>query len=149
MRTATKSSESRQKMGIAWHRVVQSRVEGCLCVDLLHNLASDLDGCGHQPLAQSVEMAAFQNAWIWPEPLPLTETCPVRQVLVPVNEARTGAIPPIGFIPRSGPDCLANSRTQASGKAECRVSERRDGLCRRETSHASCQGPRSPGCADQ
>src|SRR4029077_7143921 len=100
-----------------WRKVVQSRVESCLCVDLLHNLASDLAGCGHQPLAQFVEMAAFQNVWIWPEPLPPTETYAVRQVPGPVNEARTGRIPPIGLIPRTGPDCLANSRTRASAKA--------------------------------
>jgi hypothetical protein len=61
--------------------VVQSRVESCVCVDLLHNLASELAGCGHQPLAQFVEMAAFQNVWIRPEPLLPTETYAIRQVL--------------------------------------------------------------------
>ena len=34
--------------------------------------------------AQFVEMAAFQNVWIWPEPLPPTETSAVRQVLAVV-----------------------------------------------------------------
>ena len=129
-------------------RVVHSRVEICLCVDLLHNLASDLPGCGHQPLAQFVEMAAFQHMWIWPEPLPPTETYAVRQVPGSVNKARTGRIPAIGFISRTGPDCLANSCKPASGKAECRASEKRDGLFRREPSHAGT-GPRSCGCADQ
>jgi hypothetical protein len=47
----------------------EARLESCLCVDLLHNLASDLAGCRHQPLAQLVLMAAFQNVWIRPEPL--------------------------------------------------------------------------------
>jgi hypothetical protein len=34
----------------------------------LLSLASDLAECGHQPMAQFVEMAAFKNVWIWPEP---------------------------------------------------------------------------------
>jgi hypothetical protein len=42
-------------------RMVQSRVEICFCVDMLHNLASELAGRAHQPLAQFVEMAAFQS----------------------------------------------------------------------------------------
>ena len=79
-------------------RMVQSRVEICFCVDLLHNLASELAGRGHQSLAQFVEMAAFQNVWIWPEPLPPTETYAVRQFLAPANAASIGRISPIGFI---------------------------------------------------
>jgi hypothetical protein len=132
-----------------WRKVVHSRVESCLCVDLLHNLASDLVGCDHQPSAPFLETASFQNVRILPEPLPPTEPYAVRQVLEPVNEARTGRIPPIKFISRTGLDCLANSRTQASAKAECRVTEKRDGLFRRESSHAIRQGQRSPGCADR
>ena len=38
---------------------------------------------------------------------------------------------------------------RASGKAECRVSEKRDGHFRKETSHASRQCPHSPRWADQ
>jgi hypothetical protein len=45
-------------------RLVQSRVEICFCVDLLHNLASELAGRGHQPLAQFLVMAARQKVWI-------------------------------------------------------------------------------------
>jgi hypothetical protein len=67
----------------------------------------------------------------------------------PFSEARTGRIPSIGFTRRTGPDSLANSCTQASRKAECRVSDKRDGLYRRETNHASRQCPRAPRCADQ
>ncbi len=62
-------------------RAVQSRVENCFCVDVLHNLASDLAGCSHQPLAPFVEMVAFHNVRIWPEPLPPPETSAVRRVV--------------------------------------------------------------------
>jgi hypothetical protein len=44
------------------------------------------------------------------------------------QSGRTDRTAPIGLIPRAGPDCLANSCTQASGNAECRDSEKRDGL---------------------
>jgi hypothetical protein len=70
---------------------------------MLHNLASNLAECGHQPLAQFLEIVAFHNVWIWPDPLPPTETSAVRRVLRPANEATTGTIPPIGFISRSRP----------------------------------------------
>jgi hypothetical protein len=42
-------------------RMVQSRVEICFCVNLLHNLASELAGRGHQRLAQFMARASADD----------------------------------------------------------------------------------------
>jgi hypothetical protein len=101
--------------------------ESCLCLELLHNLVSNLAERRHQPSAHFVELADLHHVSMRPEPLPTTETRAVPQVLEPVDEARIGAIPPIEFIPRAGPDCLAIPCSQEFAKHQCRASESRGG----------------------
>ena len=49
LRGTVLSNSTVRVLGRSGGRVVQSRVEICFCVDLLHNLASELAGRGHQP----------------------------------------------------------------------------------------------------
>lgn len=75
-------SIDRANVRVLWDRMIESRVESRLCVDLLLNLALDFcgDSCRGVPV-RFAEISLFNNVWKWPSPLPPSEAHAVRKVL--------------------------------------------------------------------